>query len=114
VRARLDAVREADVVVIGAGAAGLTAALGLAGRRVDVLAKAKVGHTGASPLAPQRPPDAARAPLRETPAQPAQQRLSEPERPGQGARVRDERQTNRGADDERESGKESDHGHVGA
>ena len=50
-RARLDAVREADVVVIGAGAAGLTAALGLAGRRVDVLAKAKVGHTGASPLA---------------------------------------------------------------
>ena len=34
--ARLDAVREADVVVLGAGAAGLSVALGLAGRRVDL------------------------------------------------------------------------------
>jgi L-aspartate oxidase len=49
--ARLDAVREADVVVLGAGAAGLSVALGLAGRRVDLLAKGPLGRTGASPLA---------------------------------------------------------------
>ncbi len=36
---RLDAVREADVVVLGAGAAGLSVALGLGGRRIDLLAK---------------------------------------------------------------------------
>jgi L-aspartate oxidase len=48
---RLDAVREADVVVLGAGAAGLSAALGLASRRVDLLAKGPLGRTGASPLA---------------------------------------------------------------
>jgi L-aspartate oxidase len=48
---RLDAVREADVVVVGAGAAGLSVALGLAGRRVDLLAKGPLGRTGSSPLA---------------------------------------------------------------
>jgi L-aspartate oxidase len=48
---RLDAVREADVVVLGAGAAGLSVALGLAGRRVDLLAKGPLGRTGNSPLA---------------------------------------------------------------
>jgi L-aspartate oxidase len=49
--ARSDAVREADVVVLGAGAAGLSVALGLAGRRVDLLAKGPLGRTGNSPLA---------------------------------------------------------------
>jgi L-aspartate oxidase len=49
--ARLDAVREADVVVIGAGAAGLSVALGLRGRRVDLLAKGPLGRTGNSPWA---------------------------------------------------------------
>ncbi|HXK08782.1 MAG TPA: L-aspartate oxidase [Vicinamibacteria bacterium] len=49
--ARLDAVREADVVVIGAGAAGLSVALGLGGRRVDLLAKGPLGRTGNSPWA---------------------------------------------------------------
>jgi L-aspartate oxidase len=48
---RLDAVRECDVVVLGAGAAGLSVALGLAGRRVDVLAKGRLGRTGNSPWA---------------------------------------------------------------
>jgi L-aspartate oxidase len=50
-RSRLDAVREADVVVLGAGAAGLSVALGLGGRRVDVLAKGVLGKTGNSPWA---------------------------------------------------------------
>jgi L-aspartate oxidase len=49
--ARLDAVREADVVVIGAGAAGLSAALGLDGRRVDLLAKGPLRRTGNTPWA---------------------------------------------------------------
>jgi L-aspartate oxidase len=49
--ARLDAVREADVVVLGAGAAGLSVALGLGGRRVDLLAKGILGRTGNSPWA---------------------------------------------------------------
>ncbi len=49
--ARPDAVREADVVVLGAGAAGLSVALGLPGRRVDLLAKGALGRTGNSPLA---------------------------------------------------------------
>ena len=49
--ARLDAVREADVVVLGAGAAGLSVVLGLAGRRIDLLAKGPLGQTGNSPLA---------------------------------------------------------------
>ncbi|HYN01618.1 MAG TPA: L-aspartate oxidase [Vicinamibacteria bacterium] len=48
---RLDAVREADVVVLGAGAAGLSVALGLGGRRVDLLAKGLLGRTGNSPWA---------------------------------------------------------------
>jgi L-aspartate oxidase len=47
----LDAVREADVVVIGAGAAGLSVTLGLGGRRVDLLAKGPLGRTGNSPWA---------------------------------------------------------------
>jgi L-aspartate oxidase len=47
----LDAVREADVVVVGAGAAGLSAALGLAGRRVDLLSKGPLARTGNSPWA---------------------------------------------------------------
>jgi L-aspartate oxidase len=51
VSGRPDAVREADVVVLGAGAAGLSVALGLAGRRVDLLAKGPLGRTGNSPLA---------------------------------------------------------------
>lgn len=49
--ARIDAEREADVVVIGAGVAGLSVALGLGQRRVDLLAKADLGRTGNSPLA---------------------------------------------------------------
>jgi L-aspartate oxidase len=48
---RLDAVREADVVVLGAGAAGLSVAIGLGGRRVDLLAKGPLGRTGNSPWA---------------------------------------------------------------
>jgi L-aspartate oxidase len=48
---RIDAVREADVVVIGAGVAGLSVTLGLAGRRVDLLARGPLGHTGSSPWA---------------------------------------------------------------
>jgi L-aspartate oxidase len=51
VTVRLDAVREADVVVLGAGAAGLSVALGLGGRRVDLLAKGPLGQTGNSPWA---------------------------------------------------------------
>jgi len=51
VSARPDAVREADVVVLGAGAAGLSVALGLPGRRVDLFAKGPLGQTGNSPLA---------------------------------------------------------------
>jgi L-aspartate oxidase len=51
VTARPDAVREADVVVLGAGAAGLSVALGLDGRRVDLLAKGSLGATGNTPLA---------------------------------------------------------------
>jgi len=45
------AAREADVVVLGAGVAGLSVALGLGGRRVDLLARGPVGHTGNSPWA---------------------------------------------------------------
>lgn len=48
---RLDAVRDADVVVIGGGAAGLSVALGLDGRSVDLLAKGPLSKTGNSPLA---------------------------------------------------------------
>ena len=47
----LDGVRDADVVVIGAGAAGLSVALGLEGRSVDLLAKGPLSKTGNSPLA---------------------------------------------------------------
>ena len=45
------AVRDADVVVIGAGVAGLSVANGLAGRRVDLVARGPVGRTGSSPWA---------------------------------------------------------------
>ncbi len=49
--ARIQRVREADVVVIGAGAAGLSVALGLDGHSVDLLAKGPLSRTGNSPLA---------------------------------------------------------------
>jgi L-aspartate oxidase len=48
---RLDTVREADVVVLGAGAAGLSVVLGLGHRRVDLLTKGPLERTGNSPLA---------------------------------------------------------------
>ena len=41
----------ADVVIVGAGVAGLATALGLAHRRVHVICKGTFGATGASPLA---------------------------------------------------------------
>jgi L-aspartate oxidase len=50
-RGLLDEVRGADVVVLGAGAAGATAALALLPRRVDVLTKGRLGGSGASALA---------------------------------------------------------------
>jgi L-aspartate oxidase len=40
-----------DVVVIGTGAAGLSAALGLAPHRVTILTKGRLGSSGSSPLA---------------------------------------------------------------
>lgn len=49
--ARIDAVREADVLVVGAGVAGLSVALALAGRRVDLLAAGPPGASGSSPWA---------------------------------------------------------------
>ena len=67
--ARLDAVREADVVVLGTGVAGLSVALGLAGRRVDLLTKAPLGR-GQQPAGAgrgrgrRRPRRLARAPRR--------------------------------------------------
>ncbi|MGD8896031.1 MAG: L-aspartate oxidase [Acidobacteriota bacterium] len=45
------AIREAEVVVLGAGVAGLSVALGLAGRGLDLLAKGPLANTGNSPLA---------------------------------------------------------------
>jgi L-aspartate oxidase len=48
--ARIDATREADVVVVGAGVAGLSVALGLR-HTVDLLAKGPLGRTGNSPWA---------------------------------------------------------------
>jgi L-aspartate oxidase len=42
---------ETDVVVVGAGVAGLTVALGLAGLRVTLVTKGVLGQTGATPLA---------------------------------------------------------------
>jgi L-aspartate oxidase len=47
---RLDATREADVVVVGAGAAGLSVVLGTR-QTVDLLAKGPLGRTGNSPWA---------------------------------------------------------------
>jgi L-aspartate oxidase len=49
--ARPLAVRDADVVIVGAGVAGLSVAQGLAGRRVDLVARGPVGRTGSSPWA---------------------------------------------------------------
>jgi L-aspartate oxidase len=49
--ARVERVRDVDVVVIGAGAAGLSVALGLDGHSVDLLAKGPLSRTGNSPLA---------------------------------------------------------------
>lgn len=42
---------KADVVIIGGGVAGLTTALGMAGRRVIVLTKADFGKGGSTPIA---------------------------------------------------------------
>jgi L-aspartate oxidase len=47
-RGRFDGLSRSDVLVIGTGAAGLTAALGCAPRRVTVLTKARLGAGGAS------------------------------------------------------------------
>ena len=41
----------ADVVIVGAGVAGLSAALALRGRRVHLVSKGPFGNTGASPMA---------------------------------------------------------------
>jgi L-aspartate oxidase len=49
--ARALAVRDADVVIVGAGVAGLSVARGLAGRRVDLVARGAVGRAGSSPWA---------------------------------------------------------------
>ncbi|HKV09189.1 MAG TPA: L-aspartate oxidase [Thermoanaerobaculia bacterium] len=48
---RFDGVLQSDVLVVGTGAAGLTAALGAAPLRVTVLTKAKLGFGGSSPWA---------------------------------------------------------------
>ena len=48
---RRPAVRAADTIVVGAGAAGLSVALGLSGHRVHVFAKGPLELTGNSPLA---------------------------------------------------------------
>jgi L-aspartate oxidase len=48
---KVQAIRDVDVVILGAGAAGLSVAFGLAGRRVDLLAKGPLVQTGNSPLA---------------------------------------------------------------
>ncbi|HVF61921.1 MAG TPA: L-aspartate oxidase [Thermoanaerobaculia bacterium] len=47
----VDAVAAAEVVVVGTGVAGLTAALGCAPRRVTLLTKTRLGAGGASPWA---------------------------------------------------------------
>jgi L-aspartate oxidase len=49
--ADLSDVTTSDVVVIGAGVAGLSAALGLAPHRVTLLTKGRLGSSGSSPLA---------------------------------------------------------------
>ena len=50
-KVHFEAVREADVVVIGAGVAGLSVARGLDGLRVDLLARGPLGQSGSSPWA---------------------------------------------------------------
>ena len=47
----VDGVSRSDVLVVGSGAAGLTAALGCKPLRVTVLTKARVGTGGSSPWA---------------------------------------------------------------
>ena len=47
----IDGVSRSEVLVVGSGAAGLTAALGCAPRRVTVLTKARLGTGGSSPWA---------------------------------------------------------------
>jgi L-aspartate oxidase len=50
-RGRFDGISRSEVLILGTGAAGLTAALGCAPRRVTVLTKARLGEGGASPWA---------------------------------------------------------------
>jgi L-aspartate oxidase len=50
-RGGFDGVSQSDVLVVGSGIAGLTAALGCAPLRVTVLTKAALGHGGSSPWA---------------------------------------------------------------
>ncbi len=50
----VDGVSRSDVLVVGSGAAGLTAALGCAPLRVTVLTKARAGHGRLQPLGPGR------------------------------------------------------------
>ena len=48
---------DSDVVVVGAGVAGLSAALGLSGRRVTLLSKMPFSATGAGYCTPTATPD---------------------------------------------------------
>ena len=50
-RSGIDGVSRSEVLVVGSGAAGLTAALGCAPRRATVLTKARLGTGGSSPWA---------------------------------------------------------------
>jgi L-aspartate oxidase len=50
-RGRFDGISRSEVLILGTGAAGLTAALGCAPRRVTVLTKTRLGEGGASPWA---------------------------------------------------------------
>ena len=50
-RGRFDGVSRSEVLILGTGAAGLTAALGCAPRRVTLLTKARLGQGGSSPWA---------------------------------------------------------------
>lgn len=49
--AAIDVVRTSDVVVVGTGVAGLTAALAARGLEVALITKTRLGHGGASPMA---------------------------------------------------------------
>jgi L-aspartate oxidase len=48
---RIDGISRSEVLVVGSGAAGLTAALGCAPRRATVITKARLGTGGSSPWA---------------------------------------------------------------